>query len=72
MDLFPSSSEGGVGETHAQLGPIERANLKSLDLTLGRKQLQFPERCVFYYLEFRGLSPLVNYTDRETAACRRS
>jgi hypothetical protein len=45
MDLFSSSCEGW--KTHTLFGPLERANMS------GRKQIQFPKRCVFYFLEYR-------------------
>jgi hypothetical protein len=34
------------------LGPLESSR-RLPSLTWGRKQVQFPKRCVFWYLEFR-------------------
>jgi hypothetical protein len=41
LDLFPSAGEGW--KTPTQLDPLERE----------WKRIQFPKRCVFYFLEYR-------------------
>jgi hypothetical protein len=54
LDLFPPSGEGG--KTPTLLGPLERVNFNHWTQqsecipspTWGRKQIQFPKRCIFF------------------------